>query len=349
MKALVKPRINLEGRTALETVIPLSTPYIVFFDPSSACNFQCTFCPTGHRDMIRDTGRYQGLLSFDLFQKVIDELELFPEPLRVLRLYKDGEPLLNRRLGEMIAYAKKSSRVPYVDTTTNVSLLHPLRSDELIKAGLDKINISIDGMNDEQYLSFTKTKVRFADIVANVRYFYQNKGNCEVAVKIADNNLTDTDKKRFFDTFGNIADRIFIENFAPCWPEFDTEKHTGIKITKGIYQNEIKEIETCPYIFYSISINSSGLVSLCFLDWARKLVIGDIGKQTLREVWEGEELFLHQVAHLSGDRKKNPTCAACGQITHCKPDNIDPYAATLLKNLLAHREHKNRSKQVKLA
>jgi hypothetical protein len=38
MKASLKPRINLEGRTPLETVIPLSTPFIVFVDPASSCN-----------------------------------------------------------------------------------------------------------------------------------------------------------------------------------------------------------------------------------------------------------------------------------------------------------------------
>ena len=33
MKAQIKPRINLEGRTKLETVIPLETP-LWFLDPS---------------------------------------------------------------------------------------------------------------------------------------------------------------------------------------------------------------------------------------------------------------------------------------------------------------------------
>jgi hypothetical protein len=49
MKAVVKPRINLENRTPLHEVIPLATPMIVFVDPASACYFQCTFCPTGDR------------------------------------------------------------------------------------------------------------------------------------------------------------------------------------------------------------------------------------------------------------------------------------------------------------
>ena len=74
MKAELKPRINLENRTPLETVIPLSTPFVIFVDPASACNFKCTFCPTGHRDMIAETGRFQGAMKLDVFKKVIDDL-----------------------------------------------------------------------------------------------------------------------------------------------------------------------------------------------------------------------------------------------------------------------------------
>jgi len=74
MKAEIRPRINLEDRTPLQDVIPLATPFVLFVDPSSACNFQCTFCPTGDRDLIRSCGRYQGVLDFDLYKKIIDEL-----------------------------------------------------------------------------------------------------------------------------------------------------------------------------------------------------------------------------------------------------------------------------------
>jgi len=150
MKAQVKPRINLEGRTALETVIPLATPFVVFVDPASACNFQCTFCPTGHRDLIRETGRYQGAMKFEVFTKIIDDLGAFDDKIKVLRMYKDGEPFLNRRLADMIAYAKASGHVDYIDTTTNGTFLSPERLAPVIAAGLDKINISVDGMTAEQ-------------------------------------------------------------------------------------------------------------------------------------------------------------------------------------------------------
>ena len=100
MKAELKPRINLEGRTPLQNVIPLSTPFVVFVDPASACNFACPFCPTGHRDLIDETGRFQGVMKLPLFQKIIDDLSEFEKPIKVLRMYKDGEPFLNNKLGQ---------------------------------------------------------------------------------------------------------------------------------------------------------------------------------------------------------------------------------------------------------
>jgi radical SAM protein with 4Fe4S-binding SPASM domain len=330
MKARLEPRINLVGRTALETVIPLATPFIVFVDPASSCNFKCTFCPTGHRDMIAETGRYQGAMKFEVFQKVIDDLAEFDKPIKVLRLYKDGEPLLNKRFAEMVAYAKASGRVEYIDTTTNGTLITPERMGPILAAGIDKINISVDGMTEADYLRFTGFKFDFKTFVANVKWLYAHRGNCEIVVKIPSELITEAQRQEFFDTFGNHCDRIFVENFAPCWPEFDIETHTGIKISKGIYQQDIGDTDTCPYIFYGYSVNADGLVSSCFLDWGRKLIIGDVRAQSMKEIWTSDAMNALRLQHLEGRRKQNGVCGNCGQLSHCLPDNIDVHRVVLL-------------------
>lgn len=336
MKAQFKPRINLEGRTPLQEVIPLSTPFVVFVDPASACNFLCPFCPTGHRDMIDETGRFQGVMKLPLFKKIIDDLHEFEKPIKVLRMYKDGEPFLNKNLASMIAYAKLSGTVEYIDTTTNGSLMTPERLGPVLEAGLDKINISVDGMNREQYRKFTGFDFDFGKFVEHVKWLDANKGNCEVVIKIPGDLINDIQRQEFLDTFGDYCDRIFIENFAPCWPEFDVEAHTGIKITQGIYQQPIKPTDTCPYIFYSVSINADGLVSSCFLDWGRKLLIGDMNQQTLREVWHSNKMNALRRQHLEGRRGENPVCSNCGQLSHCLPDNIDLYRDDLLPRFLEY-------------
>lgn len=337
MKAKIKPRINLDDRTKLETVIPLSTPFVVFVDPSSICNFQCTFCPTGDHNLIKESGRKQVIMGFNLYKKIINDIKEFDSPLKVLRLYKDGEPLINPHVPDMIRYAKERKVAKNIDITTNGSLLNPDLSQRLIDAGLDRINISVNGLSDEQILSFTKANIDFDAYVKNIKFFFDNRKNCEVCVKISGDNLSDRDKNRFFEIFGNISDRIFIENTAPCWPDFDVEERTGVNIHAGIYNNPISVVNTCPYIFYSISVNSDGSVSLCFLDWARKLIIGDICRDSLHDIWLGDILYNYQMANLNGERKKLKVCNQCGQLTHCLPDNIDIHSKILINKLIQSR------------
>ncbi|MCZ9957418.1 hypothetical protein [Brachyspira hyodysenteriae] len=69
-------------------------------------------------------------------KKIIDDLQQFEGKVKVIRLYKDGEPLLNKHFAEMVEYAKKSDKVNRVDTTTNASLLNKDLSLQIINAGL---------------------------------------------------------------------------------------------------------------------------------------------------------------------------------------------------------------------
>jgi len=330
MKAKIKPRIDLENRTKLETVIPLATPYIINLDPSDKCNFQCKFCPTGDRDLMKKTqGRNFGLLDFNLYKKIVDDICEFDTPIKVLRLYKDGEPLLNPHFADMIKYAKEKKCCDRVDTTTNASLLTREKSLEIIDAGLDRVNISIEGVTPEQYLEFSNYKIDFDNLVNNIRFFYDNRKQCEMIVKINGDILTQADKDKFYKIFGDIADGVYIESIMSCWPEFELN---GVEVNQavGIYKQEIKEVQVCPYIFYSFSINSDGFASACYLDWSRKLIIGDAKIQSVKDIWNSEKLLELQKMFLRKERKIHPICKDCGQMSHGMPDDIDQYADQLL-------------------
>jgi MoaA/NifB/PqqE/SkfB family radical SAM enzyme len=330
MKAEIKPRIELDNRTKLEEVIPLGTPFVIFLDPSDTCNFRCKFCPTGDNKLMKKVKRPSGIMDFDLYKKIIDDLDELEKPIKVLRLYKDGEPLLNPKFPDMIRYAKERGCALQIDTTTNASLLGPKINLELISSGLDRINISINGLSDQSYREFTRHKIRFNTLVDNIRHFYEHRGNCQVSIKMVGDNLPPADHQRFFDIFGDIADRIFIEHVAPCWPTFemtDVAPNTSV----GIYGQEIREVEVCPYIFYSLSINSDGGVSLCFLDWARQLIVGDLKTQSFKDIWNGKLLSDYRKMHLLKKRKTHSICGVCGQLSHGLPDNIDPFAGQLIE------------------
>ena len=334
MKAKIQPRIDLKNRTKIEKIIPLTIPFIIFIDPADICNFQCKFCPTGDRDLMKKTpGRNYGTMDLELFKKIVDDICEFEKPIKVLRLYKDGEPLLNKNFPEMIKYAREKTCAQRIDTTTNASLLTPELTDKIIDAGgLDRINISIEGVNSKQYLKFSKYKIKFTKLVENIRYFYNKKKNCEMIIKTNGDLLSENDKKRFYEIFGDIADGVFIEHIMSCWPGFEMESVEANKEC-GIYGQEIKEVMVCPYVFYSFSINSNGSASACFLDWSRKLLIGDIKTQKIRDIWFGKEMLNFQKMFLKKKRKEHRICTGCGQLSHGYPDDIDTFAENLLEKL----------------
>jgi len=334
MKAQIKPRIELENRTKLEEVIPLRVPFTVFVDPADSCNFTCKFCPTGDRELMKEVGRPLKQMSLDLFKKIVDDLKELDHPIKVLRMYKDGEPLLNPHFAEMVRYAKSQNVAYQIDTTTNASLMNPKRNLEIIEAGLDRINISIEGVNKEQYLDFAGYKGSYDKLRDNIQHFYDNsRGKCEMAIKICGDTISEDDKKKFFTDFGDMCDRIFIEHIAPCWPEFDMSRGVSPNQTTGIYGQKLQRTEVCPYIFYSLAINSDGKVSACFLDWSRSLIFGDMNQDKFTDIWFGKQLYDFRMMHLNKLRHKDSTCRSCGQLTHCLPDSIDDYADGLIAKM----------------
>ena len=115
-----------------------------------------------------------------------------------------------------------------------------------------------------------------------------------------------------------------------CWPTFE-QKKVGINETRGIYNNEIKEVSVCPYVFYSFAINSDGSYSLCFLDWIRELVLGNANEMSVKNAWNSPKMLEYRKLFLRGERKGHLICGECGQLKQGRPDDIDGFASELLR------------------
>ncbi|KKM99582.1 hypothetical protein LCGC14_1146450 [marine sediment metagenome] len=331
MRAKIRPRIQLEGREPLDKAIPLSTPWVIFVDPADMCNFRCKFCPSSNRKLLKSVGRPLKLMQFPLYKKIVDSVCEFDKPIKVLRLYLHGEPLLNPNFAKMVKYAKESGCCEKVDTTTNASMLNPKRNLKIIEAGLDRINISIEGINAKQYLDFSGVKMNFGKFVENIANLYNNRKQCEMIIKIDGDFLSEEDKQKFLDIFGDICDGIFIEHTMNCWYDFEGPKQNE---EVGIYDQPIHEVDVCPYVFYSMSINSDGIVSACFLDWARKLIVGDVRKESVKSIWNGIFLSSYRYMFLIKERKKHLICGKCSQLSHGMPVDLDDKVDEILQRFL---------------
>jgi radical SAM protein with 4Fe4S-binding SPASM domain len=318
-------------RTRLETVIPLETPLELQLAVASACNFRCGYCPCSTSDLLKENNVKKGIMKFDLYQKLIDDLDEFPEKIKILRLVKEGEPLLNKRFADMVRYAKKKQPSVKVDTTTNASLLTPEFSDEIIDSGLDKIFISLQGINAEAYNRLANVTVDFNKLLENVIYFCEHRKNCKVYVKVPDIGVNEPEKKKFFELFNDYADEMFVEHIIPTWPDFDisnVKKDDGI----GYYGDPVDPnyIKVCPLIFYNLNVDYDGAIAPCPLDWAHKTVLGNVKEQSLYELWNGFKFNEFRKLHLRGERSSHPLCGKCVTLQYCKVDNIDNYVDELL-------------------
>lgn len=329
---LLNQNIVCKKRNKLEEVIPLATPYTVAIDPSNLCNFRCNFCAIQSKEE-KLTFKKQ-LMPLELFKKIIDDLKAFPEKLKVLRINGQGEPLLNPDICEMIRYAKESDVAEYLEMITNGSRLNPDLNQRLIDSGINRIRISIEALDAMGYDDIAGTKIDFDQFVDNIRDLHERSGDCEIYCKIVNVAVpSETDRQRFYTIFGEVCDRIFIDNVIPLWSDFDEINTVTDILTEGMHGQEIKDVLVCPYAFYSLIINSDGDVTACCADWKRKLVFGNLKEESLLEIWTGNKLKAFWIQMLMGNKNKFEMCAKCLLPMYDCNDNIDDFAQIILERL----------------
>lgn len=327
--AKIQAKIYDRERIPLHTVAPRDTPFSIEVDPSSRCNLKCNFCFRSDEEAVKNSGVKFGNMDFELYKKIINDIKEFPVKPVKLRLSGYGEPFMNKNYHEMIKYAKDSNVAEFIETITNGTLLTSKINRQIVEAGLDRINISVEALSRKGYKEITGANINYDKFLSNIKDLYDNKGNTYIYIKIVDcGNFTEKDKTLFYNTFNNICDQMCIEKAAKVWD--GTTANDNIKDT-GIYGQEIPRYKlVCPFIFSRMSVNYNGKVHLCCVDWQGKEIIGDVTKQSLYDIWNGEKLRYIQMTHLKGNRKCIDLCKNCTALSTSTIDNIDEHRYKIL-------------------
>jgi GTP 3',8-cyclase len=131
------------------------------------CNFRCDYCMP--KEIFGD--------DFVFLPK--DELLTFDEMVRIAALYTQlgvkkiritgGEPLLRRDLYKLIAKLNELEGIEDIGLTTNGLLLkkHGLN---LYNAGLRRLNISLDAIDDQVFQSINNRNIKATTILEQIDY-----------------------------------------------------------------------------------------------------------------------------------------------------------------------------------
>jgi radical SAM protein with 4Fe4S-binding SPASM domain len=300
--------------------LPLGVPQSLHIDIGNLCNFRCTFCPTGDSALLESVNRPKGMMGYELFQKIIDDLKTMADEsgqkVAEMHLYKDGEPLIHKDLGKIISYAKKSGTALSVETTTNAALLTKEKAIEIIESGLDVLRVSVEHVNSEGYKRITQNFSDYNKIKENVKFLFEEKtrrgSGPAIKVKIVDVNLSAEELTKFHRDFSPICDIINI-NQLMGWSNSGKKDFTlGVDVKRamgGVAKLMDKKI--CPEPFRSLAINFNGEVSVCCVDWSFGTLVGDVSKTSLKDIWNGKELNEFRRKHYTGQRGLIEACRDC--------------------------------------
>jgi sulfatase maturation enzyme AslB (radical SAM superfamily) len=263
-------------------------PEIVQIESTNICNAKCVFCP---RDEMR---RRQGVMSFDLFRKIVDEcVEL---GITHVRLHNYGEPFIDRRLVEKIRYAKRQG-IPEVGLISNGSLITDDVARGVIEAGLDAINISVDASGREVFES-TRLGLKYDRVVANIERLVRIRGELGqrrpklILSFVRQNNSAD--EQAFIEHWKQIADKIHV-----------TDLHNWA----GTLNRKSDVNYPCYRPWLTFTVLWDGRVSLCCADFDGRTVLGTLTTSTIREIWNAESYRHVRRLHLQSGGPE--ICRSC--------------------------------------
>jgi radical SAM protein with 4Fe4S-binding SPASM domain len=292
-------------------------PVALAIEPTTSCNLRCPECPSGLRSFTRPTG----LLDTVMFEKTIAELK---DALLYLTFYFQGEPFLHKDFLKMVKSA--TQKKIYTSTSTNAHYLSPENAIATVESGIDRVIISLDGTTQDTYEQYR--------IGGNLEKVIEGTKNLIAAKKalksttphvifqflvVGPNEHQIEEAKALSKSLGvneirfKTAQIYDYENGSGLIPE--NPKYARYKkTTSGKFEIKNKLLNHCWKMWHSAVITWDGLVVPCCFDKDAEYRMGNVSKQSFKEVWSSEK-YLSFRKQLIGSRKNIEMCKNCTEGT----------------------------------
>jgi radical SAM protein with 4Fe4S-binding SPASM domain len=280
-----------------------------------------------------------GMMEFELFQKIVDQLKRYVN--HYVCLHGFGDSLLHPSIGEFIHYAaEKGFRTTL---STNPSSLHPKVIKTIFASRLYRLIISLDGTNATTYQYLRGTNADYEQAIKNIHAFLITKlkeGRKYPLTEISMIRMKETEAEiAHFKQLWKIPgiDNIFIKTFK-TW---DGSQPDIIAMAEAAqYSPAFHNPSSYPCIrpWLIMSILWDGRVVPCCYDYDAKYVLGNVKDETIWEIWNSKRMRDLRNSLLSNDYTNNPLCAHCREREGAPPSRLYPLnLVKLLKNFGINR------------
>lgn len=282
---------------------------------SNICNANCIFCAYQYQT------RPQIFMDMDLFKDIVRQyVELGGTEIDFTPTV--GDALTDKHFLERLRYASSFDQIEEIALTTNLISLQLHGARELIEAGLTRVSISISGLDEAMYKRVYRSK-SYKKVIANLRELITVNNAMGKPLHIyvsmrCDRPIPEVaqypDYKEIAALVGpeNVDFNLHFDNWAGKIKQEDLSGTMKMRPHGGIMKGISRmRLTPCAELYDGPMVYSSGLVGACGcrdVD-ASKLIIGDLRKESLADIWFGEKLQKLRDEFLT-DRIQ-PICKMC--------------------------------------
>lgn len=262
---------------------------------ANECNERCLHCYIPHEYKTKT-------INSDLFYKIIED----GRKMNIINVtLSGGEPLLHKDFVDFLIKCRKLDLS--VNILSNLTLLTEQIIDEMKKNPLLSVQTSIYSMDPEVHDSITKIKGSFEKTKNSLLRLKHNgiplqiscpimKENQDSFIDVVNwakkNNINIATEYVIFASYDhtncNLIHRLTLEEIKKVF-----DKQTSSEYIDALYKLAIERCEqkaedpVCSICRYYLCVSAEGTVFPC-IGWQTN-VIGDLNKQTIKEVWEESE------------------------------------------------------------
>ena len=284
-----------------------SLPKVIDIELTNRCNFRCLMCPSG---TLMST-RPKGMMSDKIYYYLLEQAVHYKIPIRFIRW---GEPTLHPKFLIYLKAAKHSGLSCHINT--NGSLLRPIIIEELIK-NLDSIKFSFQGVDRNSFQEM-RNRDFFDELIKIIILFHELRGKKTmpfINIGTSITNETNEQVNNFKNLVSPFVDSVIVTRTVLEHIDIDNPNLSHNEKKKIVW---LKQFETvikihpkCTDINNVMAINYDGTVSACCRDYDNKLIVGDTNKDTIQQIWNGNEFNSYRNLINNNKQDSLPICRYC--------------------------------------
>jgi radical SAM protein with 4Fe4S-binding SPASM domain len=294
---------SMTGRPAV-----FGLPPAIGVELTNYCNLGCPECTTGSGKMTR----MKGFMDLTLFDKLISELK---NALYYATLNFQGESTMHPKFFSFLIKSEKLKTV----LSTNGHFLNPDNAERIVRSGLNKLIVSLDGMDQETYSDYRrggdlKTVLEGISSVHNANRKAGWPLRLEIQFLVSRINEHQVESARHFASEMKADFRLKsmqiinpenMERWIPSEPG-----HSRYKKEPEGFRIKNSFPDRCARLWLNPVITWDGKVLPCCFDKDAEHVLGDLNEDTFSDIWNGPRYTIFRKSLLSG-RYMTDICRNC--------------------------------------